>query len=147
MSLRTDIIFVKALSSNDELIGMLPAKGIYNTAIPLPDKDKANVPLPLITVSLDGVQNNDQTKDTPYEGQSDQVTIGVEVVAETREQVGTMAEMVRETVRTYFEEADPEDEDFELVPSDYQFGASGIGYDPDKPCYYQLLTYQCDTNI
>ena len=41
MSLQTDIIFVKALRSNAELIEQLPAGDVYNTAIALPDEAKS----------------------------------------------------------------------------------------------------------
>ena len=146
MSLRTDIIFVKALQSNTALVESLPAKGIYNTSIPLPDADMLNAPVPYIIVRMTGVNNDASNKDESFEGESDTVNIDVEVCAETREELGDMAETVRKTIREYFETADPEDEDYELVPVDYQFGATGVMYDPDKPCFYQSLTYQCDTN-
>ena len=34
-----------------------------------------------------------------------------------------------------------------LIPTHYALTASGIGYDPDKPCYYQTLMYNCDTTV
>lgn len=147
MSLRTDIIFAKALQSNAELMQMLPAGDVYNTAIQLPDVDADNAPVPYIILYFESLQNLDNTKDNPFEGDTDSVTIGIEICAQNREQLGEMTEMVRETVRTYFEEIDVDDADFDLVPQDYQFSASAINYDPDKPCFWQILTYQCDTNI
>lgn len=146
MSLRTDIIFVKALQSNTALIESLPAKGIYNTSIPLPDVELLNAPVPFIIVRMTDGNNDASNKDESFEGESDTVNIEVALCAESREELGDMAETVRKTIREYFEQADPTDEDYELVPVDYQFGFSGITYDPDKPCFYQFLTYQCDTN-
>lgn len=146
MSLKTDIIFIKALQQNAELIASLPAKGIYNPAIPLPDEEYLNAPIPYIIVRYAGATNDSQTKDLPFEGDSDKVNIEIEITAESREKLGDIAETVRATIRDYFTEADPEDEDFHLVPADYQFGASGVMYDPDKPCVYQFLTYACDTS-
>ena len=146
MSLRTDIIFVKALQSNTDLIESLPAKGIYNTSITLPDVELLNAPVPFIIVRMTDGNNDASNKDESFEGESDTVNIEVLLCAESREELGDIAETVRKTIREYFEQADPEDEDYELVPVDYQFGFSGINYDPDKPCFYQFLTYQCDTN-
>jgi hypothetical protein len=146
MSLRTDIIFVKALSSNSQLVESLPARGIYNTSIPLPDAEMLNAAIPYIIVRMTGVTNDASNKDEAFEGESDTVNIEVEICAETRTELGEMAEDVRTTIREYFEDADPEDEDYGLVPVDYQFGATAVMYDPDKPCFYQSLTYQCDTN-
>lgn len=146
MSLLTDIIFVKALRSNATLIEQLPAGDVYNTTIALPDEDVDNAPLPYIIVTFDGLQNDVETKDDPFEGETDNVTISIEIAAKTRPELGELAEAVRHTLHDYFVEADPEDEDFDLVPADYQFTAQQVNYDALKPCYWQVLSYQCDTN-
>lgn len=146
MSLKTDIIFVKALSENSELIAQLPAKGIYNTSIPLPDADYLNAPIPYVIVRYESCNNDGTNKDETYEGESDNVNISVEIAAEKREDVADLAETVRTTIREYFETADPTDEYYDLVPVDYQFSASGVMYDADKPCFWQTLNYACDTN-
>ena len=149
MSLITDAIFVKALRSNAALIAALPAGDVYNTAIALPDEDADNAPLPYVIVSFDGLQNQDQTKDDDFEAESDSVQIGVTVCAETRPQLGELAMAVRRTVREYFREhqGDDSDEDYALIPEDMALQAGGVQYDSLKPCYWQQLTYQCDTNI
>jgi hypothetical protein len=55
--------------------------------------------------------------------------------------------MVRNQVHQFFLAADPRtDEDYELIPNDYQFSAQSVNYDQLKPCYWQVLSYQCDTN-
>jgi len=149
MSLITDAIFVKALRSNAELIEQLPAGDVYNTTIALPDEDIDNAPLPYVIVSFDGLQNQDQTKDDDFEAESDNVQIGVTVCAETRPQLGELAMAVRKTLREYFREhqGDDSDDDFALIPEDMTLQAGAVQYDSLKPCYWQQLTYQCDTNI
>ena len=146
MSLQTDIIFVKALRANADLMAQLAAGDVYNTAIALPDEDLDNAPLPYVIVSFDGLTNDVETKDDPYEGDSDNVTISIEIAARTRTELGQIAEAVRHQVHDYFVEADPTDDDFNLVPLDYQFSAQQVNYDHLKPCYWQVLSYQCDTN-
>ena len=145
MSLQTDIIFVKALRENADLMKQLPAGDVYNTSIALPDEDLNNAPLPYIIVSFDGLTNDVETKDDPYEGDSDNVTISIEIAAKTRTELGQLAEAVRYQVHDYFVEADPTDEDTDMIPLDYQFSAQQVNYDQMKPCYWQVLTYQCDT--
>lgn len=147
MSLQTDKIFYKALTSCEEIRHAVDGR-IYNTAIPLPDEDLDNVPPPYIIVTFDGMSNDASTKDD-YEGYSDTVQIGVEIVAEKRGQLAELAELARTTIREFFQNAtdEDEDEDFGLVPLDYSFSASGVSYDSLKPCYWQALTYSCDTNI
>ena len=149
MSLITDAIFVKALRSNAALIASLPAGDVYNTAIALPDEDADNAPLPYVIVSFDGMNNQDTTKDNDYDGLTDTVTIGIEIAAETRPQLGELARSVRKTLREYFREhqGDDSDEDYQLIPEDMTLSAQPVQYDSLKPCYWQQLTYQCDTNI
>ena len=69
MSLATDSIFITALQSNTDLLEALgyveatetsegaPAR-LYCTAIPLPDEDANNVPVPYIIVTFDGLTND-----------------------------------------------------------------------------------------
>lgn len=145
MSLQTDIIFVKALRENADMMKQLPAGDVYNTSIALPDEDLNNAPLPYIIVSFDGLTNDVETKDDPYEGDSDNVTISIEIAAKTRTELGQLAEDVRRQVHQYFVDSDPTDEDADMIPLDYQFSAQQVNYDQMKPCYWQVLTYQCDT--
>ena len=146
MSLLTDIIFVKALRSNEELIGKLPAGDVYNTSIALPDVDFDNAPIPYVIVSFDGLQNDAITKDCSYEGSLDKVQISIEVAAQTRPQLGELVTAIRKTILSYFENLPDTDEDYSLLPLDYMFSSQGVMYYPDKPCYYQVLQYACDTN-
>ena len=146
MSLQTDIIFVKALRANADLMAQLAAGDVYNTAIALPDEDLDNAPMPYAIVTFDGLTNDIDTKDDPFESESDSVNISIEIAAKTRNELGQLASAIRRQVHQYFINADPTDEDYELVPTDYQFSAQAVNYDSLKPCYWQVLTYQCDTN-
>ena len=146
MSLQTDIIFVKALRANADLMKQLAAGDVYNTAIALPDEDLDNAPLPYAIVTFDGLTNDIDTKDDPFESDSDSVNISIEIAAKTRNELGQLAEAIRRQVHQYFINADPTEEDADLIPHDYQFSAQAVNYDSMKPCYWQVLTYQCDTN-
>ena len=146
MSLQTDIIFVKALRANADLMAQLAAGDVYNTAIALPDEDLDNAPLPYAIVTFDGLTNDIDTKDDPFESDSDSVNISIEIAAKTRNELGQLATAIRRQVHQYFINADPTDEDADLIPHDYQFSAQAVNYDSMKPCYWQVLTYQCDTN-
>lgn len=149
MSLQTDIIFVRALRSNPELISQLPAGDVYNTAIALPDEEVDNAEPPYIIVSFDGLNNTDTTKDDAFESYSDRVQIGVEVCASDREELGSLAIAVRTTIREFFREhyGDDSDDDYALIPDDITLTAQAVQYDSMKPCYWQVLNYQCDTEV
>ncbi len=136
MGLATDSIFIAALSQDSEIMETIGGR-LYGTAIPLPDEDLDNVPLPYLVVTFDGLSNDSQTKDYTYEGDFDQVTIGVLVVGETLGSLHDLTQQVRETILAYMEEEDTGIED-------YQFTAQAIQYEALKPCYWQVLSYQCD---
>jgi hypothetical protein len=144
MSLATDSIFITALQSNSELLEALgydPETGenarLYCTAIPLPDEDADNVPVPYVIVTFDGLTNDQGTKDDRYESEYDTVNIGVEVIARNINELHDMTQMVRDTILSYLREND-------TAIMDYNFAAQQIQFDSLKPCYWQVLTYQCD---
>lgn len=152
MSLATDSIFITAFQSNSELLEKLTeyiddegevqydaTPRLYGTAIPLPDEDAKNVPVPYIIVTFDGLTNEQGTKDDRYESEDDVVNISVDVIAKTLDDLHDLTQMVRDTVLSYLRTTD-------TAIKDYQFAARQIVYDPDKPGYWQVLTYQCETD-
>jgi hypothetical protein len=152
MSLATDSIFVTALQSDTDLLGMLgyvaptesdpgkPAR-LYSTAIPLPDEKLENVPVPYAIVRLDGINNEDTTKDDDFESDEDSVSISILVSGRSRKELADVAQSVRSTIQAYMITKE-DDEDFPIT--EYRFSADGVQYDPDKPCYWQVLRYACD---
>lgn len=145
MSLITDKVFYHALLANSSIVNTTDGR-IYNTAIPVPDEELDNEPLPYIIITFDGLTNGGLTKDDSYEGSDDTVHIGITIAAEDRESLGDLTVAVRRQIKAYFAETTVTDSDYDLVPLDYEFTASDIQYDPAKPCYYQTLNYECDTN-
>lgn len=142
MGLITDSIFIEALASSEDLADMVENR-IYGTAIPVPDEQLINEPLPYVIVYYDGLTNQGLSKDNSYEGDEDAVTIGIEIAAGSLKRLHELTVLVRDTIRTYFENYDGENP--ELVPYDYQFSAGRIDYDSMKPCYWQTLQYNCTT--
>lgn len=146
MSLQTDSIFIQALSDDSTLMEAIGHR-LYGTAIPLPDEQADNVPVPYIIVTFDGMQNQTGTKDNyGCEGDEDMTTITVEVAAPTLVNLHELTAAVRAKVRRFIDEADPDADDYDEYPLDYTLSASAIQYDSAKPCYWQTLTYQCATN-
>ena len=138
MGLATDDIFVAALANSDDVIEAFEGR-IYETAIPIPDTDEDNTPVPYVIVTFDGLENDPGSKDAMYESNEDKVEIGVKVVAKTIGQLHDLTQMVRDTIKAYLIAN-------ETAINDYQFSADPIWYDGQKPCYHQLLKYHCDVN-
>ena len=146
MSLITDKVFYNALKSSSELLEAVGNR-IENTSIPVPDEELPNEPVPYIIITFDGLQNEGLTKDNSYEGDTDRVTVSIEVAAPDRETLGNITDLIRQTVIAYFEDTTSHAvDDYDLVPESYEFSAGPIQYDSMKPCFFQTLSYGCVTN-
>lgn len=141
MSLQTDRVFFDALKANTTFMAAISNR-LYNTAIPLPDNKAANVPAPYVIISFDGFSNDESTKDS-YEGATDNVSVGIMIVAATREKLAELVDAIRTTIESYMENVEGADPDFSEVPVDYHLSGSQISYDPDKNARYIQLTYAC----
>ena len=141
MSLQTDRVFFDALKANTTFMAAISNR-LYNTAIPLPDNKAANVPAPYVIISFDGFSNDESTKDS-YEGATDNVSVGIMIVAATREKLAELVDAIRTTIESYMENVEDTDPDFSEVPVDYHLSGSQISYDPDKTARYIQLTYAC----
>ena len=146
MSLITDKVFYNALRSNASLMAQVGGR-IESTSIPVPDEEFMNEPVPYIIITFDGLQNEGFTKDNSFEGENDKVQVSIEVAAQSRDELGQIMTDIRRTVIDYFEDDEGHAwDDYAYIPTNYTFTASAVGYDSEKPCYYQTLTYNCDTN-
>jgi hypothetical protein len=94
--------------------------------------------VPYVIVTFDGLTNDQGTKDDRYESEYDTVNIGVEVAARNIDELHSLTQMVRDTILRYIRAN-------ETAIMDYNFAAQPIQFDSLKPCYWQTLTYQCDT--
>jgi hypothetical protein len=136
MGLSTDSIFIYALSASEDIVQAVDGR-IYGTAIPLPDEEADNVPVPYIIVTFNGLNNIDETKDDMYESDYDSVNIGIEVIGKTLGHLHDLTEMVRNVIHQYFVNN-------ETPVEGYQFSAQAVQFDSEKPCYWQVLNYQCE---
>ena len=136
MGLSTDSIFIYALSASEDIMQAVDGR-IYGTAIPLPDEEADNVPVPYIIVTFNGLNNVDETKDDMYESDYDSVNIGIEVIGKTLGHLHDLTEMVRNVIHQYFVNN-------ETPVEGYQFSAQPIIFDSEKPGYWQVLNYQCE---
>ena len=167
MGLLTDEIFFEALKADSTFMQAIGNR-LYGTTIPVPDDKLDNVPVPYCIITYDGMNNQDTTKDDPYEGGMDVVNIGIELTAKTRKELGQLTNQVRRIihdqfawVKRYAELRDSNDEtletsdDFRLmvmrdwndvfndIPWSYTFSAEAVIWDQWRPCYGQVLRYQC----
>lgn len=136
--LATDSIIIAALAADADIMDVVGGR-LYGTAIGLPDEEAENVPCPYLIVTFDGLTNEGLTKDSSWEGDTDRVQVGVTVAAATLGALHDLTQMVREAVSGYLVET-------ETAVEDYQLTATGIQYDSLKPCYWQVLNYNCEVS-
>ena len=139
---QVDEIIYDAIRADEELMTAISGH-VVSTCFEVSPTDADNTPLPYIIVTDDGFQNQVETKDDGWEGTEDRVSVGVEVAAESPQDVKRLIRMVRQAVASYIGQMYDDGED---IPELDSLSSDGLAWDWSKPCYYQRLTYQCITN-
>lgn len=139
---QVDEIIYDAIRADEELMTAISGH-VVSTCFEVSPTDADNTPLPYIIVTDDGFQNQVESKDDGWEGTEDRVSVGVEVAAESPQDVKRLIRMVRQAVASYIGQMCDDGED---IPELDSLSSDGLAWDWSKPCYYQRLTYQCITN-
>ena len=139
---QVDEIIYDAIRADEELMTAISGH-VVSTCFEVSPTDADNTPLPYIIVTDDGFQNQVESKDDGWEGTEDRVSVGVEVAAESPQEVKRLIKMVRQAVASYINQMYDDGED---IPELDSLSSDGLAWDWTKPCYYQRLTYQCITN-
>lgn len=145
MGLLTMKIFIDALDESDA-VTTLTGRRIWPVAVPGSDEEFENVELPYVVVGYSGPNNQIETKDQRWTGDTDTEQVHVLMVAGDVDQLADLEGKVRKAITAYFDALQPGDENYGLLPDN---GASPQGdtveYNPWKPDYSHTLTYQCET--
>ena len=139
---QVDEIIYDSIRADEEIMTAISGH-VVSTCFEVSPTDADNTPLPYIIVTDDGFQNQVESKDDGWEGTEDRVSVGVEVAAESPQDVKSLIKMVRQSVASYIEQMYDDGED---TPELDSLSSDGLAWDWTKPCYYQRLTYQCITN-
>ena len=139
---QVDEIIYDAIRADEELMTAISGH-VVSTCFEVSPTDADNTQLPYIIVTDDGFQNQVESKDDGWEGTEDRVSVGVEVAAESPQDVKRLIRMVRQAVASYISQMYDDGED---IPELDSLSSDGLAWDWSKPCYYQRLTYQCITN-
>lgn len=138
--LSADIIFIQAIERNSGIMRQIGER-LYPTAIACPDEELDNTPVPYVIVANNGMENDVECKDSSYESSYDNVKISIEVTADSREALADLTSDIRQAVKDYVTSLAGA-KGFPLT--DYKFSAAAVQYDGQKPCYWQVLNYQCE---
>ena len=140
-----DEILYNALRADTDLMQAV-CSHIVSTCFEVGPDEVDNTPLPCIIVTDDGWQNQPETKDTEWEGMEDHVSASIEVDGRSPKEVKQLLKMCRKAVAQHIATLDDQ-EAYDEIPQLDSVQASQLAWDWMKPCYHQVLTYQCTINI
>ena len=134
-----DEIIYDALTA-DNGIGAILKGGIHSTCIKVPPLEEDNTPPPYIIIMDDPYQNETGTKDDVWESDYDRVQASVMISANSPAEVKQLRRLVRQAIASHVAT---------LQNPPYLVSSSndGIAWDWQKPCYYDVLHYQCDVLV
>lgn len=138
---QVDELIYDAIRADEDLMATVGGR-VVSTCFEVSPTDADNTKLPYIIVTDEGFQNQTETKDSLWESEEDSVQAGVEVAADSPQEVKRIIRMVRIAVATYIGHMFEEGEE---TPELDSLTSNGLAWDWEKPCYYQRLTYQCTT--
>lgn len=140
--LNIDQFFYHALRSNADIIEVTDGR-IFNTG--RSEVDETEDRIPYIIITFDGASADTYGKDDRC-AELSTATVSVLCVGDEREDLAELTEMVHDTIRQAMEETDFYEHDgWSFVIESCTPTASAVQMDEMKPCYYQTLTYNCDT--
>lgn len=134
-----DEILYNALRADTSLMQEVGNR-IVSTCFEVGPDEPDNTELPCIIVTDDGWQNQPETKDTTWEGTEDRVTASIEVDGRSPKEVKRLLKICRKAVASHIRTLAEEGEEIPYLDS---VQASQLAWDWMKPCYFQVLTYQC----
>ena len=134
-----DEIIYDALMADAAIVAKVGGR-IVSTCFEVPPYEEDNTPMPALIVTDDPYNNDMGTKDDVWESDTDRVQASVEIDANNPAEVKELRRMIRKAIGQYMRTLDNPPH---LVSS----SNDGIGWDWQKPCYFDRLHYQCDVNI
>ena len=140
MAIELDEIFFNALMADDELVLAVGGR-IESTCFEVAPDEKDNTQLPNIIITDDGLTNQPTTKDMEWEADEDRVQASVDVAAKDPKQVKQLVRMVRKAIANYMATLDPTKDE---IPCLQSVQTTGVAWDWMKPCYHDVIIYQCD---
>lgn len=140
--LKLDELIFNAIEADDDLMEVVGSR-VESTCFEVSPDEKDNTPLPYIVIRDEGRRPSNESKDDDWMPSRWQVGAAIEVGAKDPESVTDIVMMAMKAVNNYiialYEKG-------EYIPT-LQEGfpqTDGVQWDWTKPCYWDLVHYQCD---
>ena len=140
--LRLDKIFFDAITADSELIQAVGGR-VKSTCFEVAPNEQDNTPLPYIIIRDFGKQPAQTTKDDEWMPSQWNVGAGVEVGAESPNEVDALVMKVMKAIANHITTLASQGEDIPYLNEGFP-QTQGVDWDWMKPCYFDVAHYQCD---
>lgn len=134
-----DDIFYEAIIADEALVAVVGGR-VTSTCVPIPPDQQDTTDLPYLIITDDPFTNDMATKDDEWESDVDKVQAGITINAESPAEVKRIRNMVRKAISEYVKA-------MEEPPTLIALTNEGVQWDWQKPCYFDILHYQCEINL
>jgi hypothetical protein len=140
--LRLDKILFDAITANAELMQTVDGR-VKSTCFEVSPDEQDNTPLPYIVIRDFGKQPSQTTKDDGWMPSMWNVSAGVEIGAVSPNEVDAIVIKVMQAIADHMQTLSSQGKDIPYLNEGYP-QTKGIEWDWTKPCYWDLVQYQCD---
>jgi hypothetical protein len=139
--LRLDKILFDAITANAELMQTVGCR-VKSTCFEVSPDEQDNTPLPYIVIRDFGKQPT-TTKDDEWMPSMWNVSAGVEIGAVSPNEVDAIVIKVMQAIADHMQTLSSQGKDIPYLNEGYP-QTKGVEWDWTKPCYWDLVQYQCD---
>lgn len=142
--LNVDLFFCASLQRSEEINDLVRGR-IFDPGRGETDEEEDKVPYIIITYDAGSSSTSD--KDSVI-AQMDAATVSVLCCANSRQELAVLTDLVHRTIADDLISSDLWDihPDWNFMIDSATPSAGSVNLDISKPCYYQTLTYMCETS-
>lgn len=142
--LNVDLFFVAAITGSNEIQELVRGR-IFDPARPESDEEEDKVPYIIVTYDAGG---SSSSSDDDILAPLDNATVSVLCCANSRQELAVLTDSVQSVIGQELISRDlwQEHQEWSFYIDTATPSAGQVQLDPGKPCYYQTLTYVCETS-
>lgn len=140
--LRLDKILYNAITADESLMQVTGGR-VKSTCFEVSPDEQDNTDLPYIIITDEGKRPSASTKDDCWMPYCWSLSAGIEVAAESPNEVDRLVMMAMQAVARYIAARADEGEIIPILSEEYP-QTQGVAWDWTKPCYFDVVHYQCD---
>ena len=140
--LRLDKIIYDAITADTDLMQMVENR-VQSTCFEVSPNEQDNTPLPYIIIRDLGKQPSQTTKDDGWMPSRWTVVAGIEVGGISPNEVDSIVMQAMKAVANHIQTLSSSGFDVPYINEGYP-QTQGVNWDWTKPCYFDVVQYQCD---